>query len=101
MVKGKYSSVCVNLTKKTCSCRVWDSTGVPCCSCRVWDSTHNENSTNEVNTDNCEKIELHMSPLHGHCDSCEAKTKRKNKVSFSSPVVPCVHDGVKERIHDK
>lgn len=30
-VKGRGSSVCVNLEKKSCSCRIWDLTGVPCC----------------------------------------------------------------------
>nr|XP_017221405.1 PREDICTED: uncharacterized protein LOC108198146 [Daucus carota subsp. sativus] len=29
-VKGKGSSVCVSLKNRTCSCRIWDLTGVPC-----------------------------------------------------------------------
>lgn len=29
-VKGRGSSVCVSLKNRTCSCRVWDLTGVPC-----------------------------------------------------------------------
>lgn len=31
MVKVRGSSCSVNLQNKTCSCRVWDLTGIPCC----------------------------------------------------------------------
>lgn len=31
VVKGKGASCSVNLSNRTCSCRVWDLTGIPCC----------------------------------------------------------------------